>query len=134
MPKTKIIATLGPASSSQTVLRKMFIHGLDLVRLNFSHGSLRDHEKRIFQVRELNRKMKRAVKIMGDLEGFRIRVGRLKTPVILTKGSVVYLTQEEMIGEGRIIPFDYTGSLDRFRKDDLIYVDDGRIVLRIIGI
>lgn len=134
MPKTKIIATLGPASSSQSVLRKMVMNGLDLVRLNFSHGTLQDHEKRIFQVRELNRKMKRAVKIIGDLEGFRIRVGRLKTPVILTKGSVVYLTEEEMIGEGRIIPFDYRGPLDRFHKDDLIYIDDGRIVLRVVGI
>jgi len=134
LPKTKIIATLGPASSSQTVLRKMFIHGLDLVRLNFSHGSLQDHEKRIGQVRALNQKMKRAVKIMGDLEGFRIRVGKLRNPLVLKKDTVVYLTQEEIMGEGRMIPFDYKGSLDRFLKNDLIYIDDGRIVLHVVGI
>ena len=83
IPKTKIIATLGPGSNTETMLRKMFVNGLDIVRLNFSHGTHAGHLHRIRLVRALNRRMGRAVGLMQDLEGFRIRIGRFrngKTP------------------------------------------------------
>ncbi|MFC1699772.1 pyruvate kinase, partial [Candidatus Omnitrophota bacterium] len=69
MVKTKIIATLGPAADSEVVLRKMILAGLDAVRLNFSHGTHLEHLARIKLVRRLNKKMRRAIKIMQDLEG-----------------------------------------------------------------
>lgn len=78
MPKTKIIATLGPASSNYTVLRKMAMAGLDIVRLNFSHGSFKQKLECIRLIRLINKKYKRHIRIMQDLEGFRIRIGRLK--------------------------------------------------------
>jgi len=131
MVKTKIIATLGPSSSNEATLRKMMLAGLDVVRLNFSHGSWGEHLKRVKTIRELNKKYRRAIKIMQDLEGFRIRIGRLKNPIALKKRQALYLTQEEMVGQKQKIPFDYRGSFKSLPKGTLIYIDDGRIILRI---
>src|SRR5512136_2375981 len=96
MPRTKIIATVGPASSSYTVLRKMVASGLDVVRLNFSHGSHEEHIERIKLIRRINQKYRRAIKIMQDLEGFRIRVGRFTGSETreLKEHSTVWLTNE----------------------------------------
>ena len=96
--RTHIIATLGPASSKETMLRKMFNSGLDVVRLNFSHGSHEDHIAKIKLIRALNKKTRRTVKILQDLAGYRIRLGYLKDPVPLKKGSEFYLTQEDCPG------------------------------------
>jgi pyruvate kinase len=134
MVRTKIIATLGPASSSETVLRKMFVKGLDVVRLNFSHGTLSQHLEMIETVRRLNKKMRRAVKIMQDLEGYRIRVGKLTSPVELKARREYYFTQEEIVGREKIIPFDYKGSLKGLKTGTLIYIDDGRIMLKVKSI
>ena len=129
MVKTKIIATLGPASNSETVLRKMFRSGLDMVRLNFSHGTHREHLNRIGMARNLNKKLRRSIKIMQDLEGYRIRVGNLTKPIQLNKRASYYLVQQERADKE--IPFDYQGSLKRIKKENLIYIDDGKIVLEV---
>jgi len=131
MVRTKIIATLGPASSSETVLRKMFISGVDIVRLNFSHGTTAEHEEKIRLVRALNKKMRRAIKIMQDLEGYRLRVGALEGPIPLRKGDDIYLTTEEVTGTRKEVAFDYKGSLMRIKKNTSIYIDDGRIELAV---
>jgi pyruvate kinase len=133
MPRTKIIATLGPASSSYTVLRKMFAAGLDVVRLNFSHGSHKQHLGLIELVRRLNRKYRRHIRIMQDLEGLRIRVGRFKGAKtrFLKNRTVVWLSNEAEACGPRTIPFDYKGDLDRLKPKQLIFIDDGNLVLRI---
>jgi len=132
MAKTKIIATLGPASSDYSTLRKMFTAGLDVVRLNFSHGSSKQHLKRIELVRRLNKKYKRHIRIMMDLEGFRIRVGKFNgcRSRILKKRSVVWLNSRGAGSGPRTIPLDYEGDLSRIKAGQLIYVDDGNLVLR----
>lgn len=129
--KTKIIATLGPASDSEIVLRKMYQGGLDVVRLNFSHGTHKDHNKRINLIRRLNQKLHRAVKIMQDLEGYRIRVGKLKAPLILRKRSQLYFTQEDIVGNESEVPFDYRGSLRAIKRGTLVHIDDGKITLQV---
>lgn len=131
MVKTKIIATLGPSSNSETVLRKMFIKGLDVARLNFSHGSHPEHLHRLRIVRTLNKKMRRSIRIMQDLEGYRIRIGRLRNALECKKGSSFYLTQESITGNSKEVPFDYTGSLRHIKRGTFIYVDDGKIVLEV---
>lgn len=131
MVKTKIIATLGPASNNETVLRKMVLNGLDAVRLNFSHGTHSEHLQMIKFIRTLNKKLRRAIKIMQDLEGYRIRVGKLIEPVMLKKRMQFYLTQENIIGDKQKVSFDYTGPLRGIKKGMLIYIDDGRIMLRV---
>ena len=136
MPRTKIIATLGPASSSYTVLRKMFTAGLDVVRLNFSHGSYKQHLDSIKLVRQLNRKYRRHIRIMQDLEGLRIRIGRFKGAKtrFLKNRTVVWLSNEAEACGPRTIPFDYKGDLGQIKPKQLIYIDDGNLVLRIKSI
>ena len=133
MPRTKIIATLGPVSSNYSVLRKMFAAGLDVVRLNFSHGSHKQHLDSIKLVRRLNRKYKRHIRIMQDLEGFRIRIGRFKGAKtrFLKNRTVVWLSNEAEACGPRTIPFDYKGDLGRIKPKQLIYIDDGNMVLRV---
>ena len=131
--RSKIICTLGPASTSRAVLRKMMLAGMDVVRLNFSHGSLEHRLNRIKMVRELNRKYHRALKILGDLEGYRIRIGRLNRPIPLRKKDRVWLTQADIIGAGYTIPFDYAGNLNVIKNGHHIYIDDGNICLQVIG-
>ncbi len=133
MPKTKIVATLGPASSDYTMLRKMFTAGLDVVRLNFSHGTHAQHLERMELVRRLNKKYRRHIRIMQDLEGFRVRVGRFKgqKQMVLKKRSVVWLSNDPHAYGPKIIPFDYRGSLGVIKPRHPIYIDDGNLVLRV---
>ncbi len=131
--RTKIIATLGPASSNYTILRKMFEAGLDVVRLNFSHGSHQQHLENIEIIRKLNKKYRRHIRIMQDLEGFRIRVGRFKGPKTkqLKNRTIVWLTNDEQTQGPKTIPFDYEGSLSKILPGQLIFIDDGNLILRV---
>jgi pyruvate kinase len=133
MPRTKIIATLGPASGGYTVMRKMYTAGLDVARLNFSHGSHKQHLENIELVRRLNEKYRRHIRIMGDLEGFRIRVGRFKGAKTreLKNRTMVWLTNDPASSGPKTIPFDYQGSLSRIKPKQLIYIDDGNLILRV---
>jgi pyruvate kinase len=131
MAKTRIICTLGPASNDETTIRKMILAGMHVARLNFSHGDIDEHLRRIRLVRKLARKYKRHVLLLGDLEGPRIRIGKLRggKPVELKKGGAVTLTQKKVVGELQVIPFDFEGSLRPVRKGHHIYIDDGNIAL-----
>ncbi|MFA5362960.1 MAG: pyruvate kinase [Candidatus Omnitrophota bacterium] len=133
MVKTKIICTLGPASSSETMIRKMMRAGMDVARLNFSHGKPPELVHRIGLIRLLNGKSRRRMKILGDLQGHRIRVGGLNAPVLLKKSRVVWLIQQSIIGSHEIIPFDYQGSLSSIKNGYQIFIDDGNIALEVIG-
>ena len=132
--KTKIICTIGPASGSRTMLRKMMLAGMDVARLNFSHGSWSDHAGYIETIRGLNKRYHRHIRILQDLEGFRIRVGSFVDPAgaILIKHTFVWLTQENLIGDASIIPFDYKGPLSDIRPGQHIYIDDGNIDLLVV--
>jgi pyruvate kinase len=133
MPRTKIIATLGPASSNYTVLRKMFTAGLDVVRLNSSHASHQQHTDSINLVRRLNAKYRRHIRIMLDLEGFRIRVGRFRGSKtrLLKHRTTVWLANDVQARGPKTIPFDYKGDLTPIRPNQLIYIDDGNLILRV---
>jgi len=133
MVKTKIICTLGPASSSETVIRKMMLAGMDVGRLNFSHGKPKELLKRIHLIRSLNKKYRRRIKILGDLQGHRIRVGDLTAPVLLEKHQTVGVTQQNIKGTERDIPFDYQGPLGSIKNGHHIFIDDGNIALEVIG-
>lgn len=133
MPKTKIIATLGPASSNYTVLRKMIRAGLDTVRLNFSHSTHEKHKENVELVRRLNRKYKRHIRIMQDLEGFRIRVGRFEDGEerVLKKRSTVWFRNDEKSAGPKTIPIDYEAELSRIKPGQFIYIDDGNLIFRV---
>ncbi|MBU0684174.1 MAG: pyruvate kinase [Candidatus Omnitrophota bacterium] len=133
MVRTKIICTLGPASSGETVIRKMMFAGMDVGRLNFSHGTSRELLNRIKLIRLLNKKYRRRIKILGDLQGHRIRIGDLAMPVLLKKNKVVQVTQKNIKGTQGEIPFDYQGPLRSIKNGHQIFIDDGNIALEVIG-
>ncbi len=130
-PRTRIIATVGPASRNYTVLRKMMRAGLDVVRLNFSHGSHREHTECVSLVRRLNAKYRRHIRIMADLEGYRIRVGEFKgaRKKALVPHSIVWLRRDDEEGNPRVIPLDYQGDMRLIKRGTNIFIDDGTIVL-----
>jgi len=132
MPKTKIIATLGPASGTSTILRKMMLAGLDVVRLNFSHGIYSEHYEKIKIIRDLNKKYRRHIRILQDLEGYRIRIGRFpgqKKTFELKKRAIVQLTNNKKVTDKGVIPFDYEGPLSDIKTGMHIFIDDGNIAL-----
>ncbi|MFH1440731.1 MAG: pyruvate kinase [Candidatus Omnitrophota bacterium] len=132
MVKKKIICTIGPASDRVTVLRNMIFAGMDVARLNLSHGTHLEHQKRIKLIRELNKKYRRHVRILQDLEGYRVRIGEFKEKkVIELKKRQVYLlsNQKSLFGKENVIPFDYEGALTDIKKGSHIFIDDGNICL-----
>lgn len=133
--KTKIIGTLGPSSSSATILRKMIMAGMDVVRLNFSHSTHEDHLKKICLIRQLNKTYRRRIKILQDLEGFRIRIGGLHgfldRKIELSKKQMIVMSNRINTTDGSVIPFDYEGPLTDIKQGQDIYIDDGNIHLRV---
>jgi pyruvate kinase len=132
MPKTKIIATLGPASTSETVLRNMIFAGLDVARLNFSHANAATHQRRLDMVKKINLKYRRRVRILQDLEGNRIRIGNLKDgkPVELKKRNTIWLLKKEMQGSAQEVCMDYDGSFLDIKAGSDIFIDDGNVRLK----
>jgi pyruvate kinase len=130
MRSTKIVATLGPASSDPAVLERMFKAGVDVVRLNFSHGTAEDHLKRAELVRETCRKVDRAVGIMADLQGPKIRVGKFKDgKVVLKPGDKFILDADCELGDVTRVGLDYRDLPRDVRPGDVLLLDDGKIVL-----
>jgi pyruvate kinase len=128
---TKIVATLGPASSDAHTLERMFRAGVDVVRLNFSHGTAADHIKRAELVREVSRKVERAVGIMADLQGPKIRVGKFKDGKVALKPGDAFILDAGLEGAGDVtrVGLDYKELPRDVRAGDVLLLDDGRIVL-----
>lgn len=133
--KTKIIATIGPASSSKPVLEKMISSGMNVVRLNFSHGSYEEHTEVINTIRSLSRTMNRPVGIILDLQGPKMRTGVLEggQPVTLKKNGVVCLTTKDIPGTADTISTTYKDLVKDVNKDDKILLNDGLIELRVLS-
>ena len=129
---TKIVATLGPASSDTQTLERLIIAGVDVVRLNFSHGTAEDHINRAKQVRELSAKHQRAVAILADLQGPKIRVGKFKDgKITLEKGATFTLDADAEIGDDKSVGIDYPELPRDVKAGDVLLLDDGKIVLTI---
>src|SRR5207249_8893226 len=129
---TKIVATLGPASSDPQTLERMFLAGVDVVRMNFSHGTADDHERRAELVREACRKTGRTVGIMGDLQGPKIRIGRFKDgKVTLNPGDAFVLDADCELGVDGRVGLDYKELPRDVRPGDVLLLDDGKIVFEV---
>ena len=132
---TKIVATLGPSSSNPEVLERMFLAGVDVVRLNFSHGSADDHIKRAEMVREVGRKVGRTVGIMADLQGPKIRVGKFKDGrVTLKPGDDFVLDADCEMGDQGRAGLDYKELPRDVKAGDMLLLDDGRIVFAVVAV
>jgi pyruvate kinase len=129
---TKIVATLGPASSDPAVLEKMIRAGVDVARLNFSHGSADDHLKRADLVKDIARKVGRTVAIMCDLQGPKIRIGKFKDgKIALEAGSRFILDAECKLGDAERVGLDYKELPRDVEPGAVLLLDDGKIVLEV---
>src|SRR6267143_950356 len=127
---TKIVATLGPASSDSATLERMIRAGVDVVRLNFSHGTAQDHEKRAALVKELSARIGRTVAILCDLQGPKIRIGKFKDgKVTLERGQPFILDASLEIGDGQRVGLDYKELPRDVGPGAVLLLDDGKIVL-----
>jgi pyruvate kinase len=128
--RTKIVATLGPASNDARTLEGMIQAGLDVVRVNFSHGTPDEHRQRVELVRSLARKAGRAVGVLVDLQGPKIRIGKFKQgAVTLIAGAKFVLDAELELGDERGVGLDYKNLPRDVHRGDTLLLDDGRIVL-----
>ena len=131
--RTKIVATLGPASATKEVLLGMIKAGVDVCRLNFSHGSTADHKKVIDIIREINKQYKTNVGILADLQGPKIRIGLVKDGGInLISGNKIAITTNEMIGDDNQIYITYQSFPKDVRAGEIILLDDGKIQMRVL--
>ena len=132
--KTKIVATLGPATSSKDVLRDMLNAGVNVFRINFSHANYDDVKERINMIRELNEEDGFSAAILADLQGPKLRVGKMKEEVVVSKGDeIVFATGEEFEGTAQRVYMNY----DLFPKDvkagERILLDDGKLIFEVLS-
>ena len=130
--KTKIIATIGPASNSKGMIEKLIKAGMNVARINFAHGSFEQHAKTIEMIRRISERLNTRVAILGDLPGLKIRVGKLKNDaVVLRRGQTVVLTTKEIEGDETTIPVECETFPKLVSKGEVIYLSDGYITLRV---
>ena len=131
--RAKIICTVGPASNSESALRDLLRLGMDVARLNFSHGTHEDHARNIERIRKAARKEGRTVCILQDLQGPKIRTGRLKDhePVALKTGSTVTITTHAVPGTASLISTTFHGLAREVSPGARILLSDGLIELRV---
>ncbi|AIM35622.1 pyruvate kinase [Sphingobacterium sp. SG20118] len=132
--RTKIVATLGPASADKQVLTNMIAKGVDVCRLNFSHGSQEDHLKVIQTINAINEETNYNVAILADLQGPKIRIGKMKEGgAILVNGSKVEITTHELIGDEEKIYITYENFPNDVSENEIILLDDGKLQLRVLS-
>ncbi len=133
--KTKIVCTIGPASRSAAVLKKLISQGMNVARLNFAHGTLEEHREDIRLIRTLSKKMNRNCSILVDLPGPKIRIGKLfSEPLILKKGERITLVAVGPIDKPSRIPVEYPNFSKNVSRGGKIYLNDGFIQLRVLEI
>ncbi|HUR69537.1 MAG TPA: pyruvate kinase [Candidatus Thermoplasmatota archaeon] len=134
MRRTKILATLGPASTPEPALRALLAAGADAVRLNFSHGQSKEHEDVFARVRRLAQELGRAVPIVQDIQGPKIRVGKLPTPVPLSRGQEVLFRVGEESREPGVLPITYAHLAEDVKPGDSILMADGYLSARVVAV
>jgi pyruvate kinase len=133
--RTKIVATLGPASSEPRIIEQLLKAGVDMVRLNMSHGDHDSHRAMVKKIREAAGKLRKHVPIMFDLCGPRIRVGRFANGKLdLKTGSKVIVTSRQVTGSNGVIPSQYRRLHKDVKKGERILLNDGRLELKVIRI
>jgi pyruvate kinase len=132
---TKIVATLGPASSDAGTIDKLVAAGIDVVRINFSHGTLDEHRQRLELLKEATRKQGRTVAVMADLQGPKIRIGKFAgSKVVLKAGQRFILDAECQLGDSERVGLDYPELVNDVVPGDILLLDDGRIVMEVTSV
>ncbi|WP_373095980.1 pyruvate kinase [Zhongshania sp.] len=132
--RTKIVATLGPATDGEGVLEKLILAGANVLRLNFSHGCPADHRRRAEAVRALAKQHRRSVAVLGDLQGPKVRISRFAAGPVELENGQVFVLDANLASEGGSIDgvgLDYTSLPDEVAIGDRLLLDDGRLVLEV---
>jgi pyruvate kinase len=133
--RTKIVVTLGPASGERNVIEKLVKAGVNVVRLNFSHGKHEEHAARLKLVREISQRLNHPVTILQDLQGPKIRTGELQgDTVTLEQGASLTLTTEHIIGDSHRISVDFADLPNSVRPGGRILLDDGNLELAVVSV
>ena len=132
--KTKIVATLGPATSSKDVLRKMLQEGVNVFRINFSHANYDDVRERIKMIRELNEEDGFNAAILGDLQGPKLRVGVMKEEVVVNEGDqIVFATGKEFKGTSERVYMNYDSFPQDVKSGERILLEDGKLIFEVVS-
>ena len=132
--RTKIVCTIGPASSSRKMLKKLILAGMNVARLNFSHGTHEEHRKVLERIRALAKSLNRPVGVMQDLQGPKIRTGKIKGgSLVLKAGEEFVITSRRILGEPGIVSTTYGGIIKDLDKGHAILIDDGLMELKVLG-
>ncbi|HEX6853304.1 MAG TPA: pyruvate kinase [Candidatus Polarisedimenticolaceae bacterium] len=133
--KTKLVCTIGPASEAPEVMERMLLAGMNVARLNFSHGALESHGRVIENLRAASRRSGRRVAIMADLPGPKMRIGRIaEEPVYLERGDPFTLTTEEILGDRTRAWVTFEPLPRTVRPGDTLYLNDGLIQLEVVRV
>jgi pyruvate kinase len=135
MRRAKIVATIGPASESEQVLESLIKAGMNVARLNFSHGTHQEHEAKVARIRAVSKRLGMPVGILQDLQGPKIRVGKLDEPLQLVVDELVclYASKEELPKtDNQLIPVDFRELFESVQAGDRLLLDDGRLALEVI--
>lgn len=131
--KTKIVATLGPATSNYESILALVKAGANMFRLNTSHGTALDHKKNIENIRKVSKECNTYIPVLIDLQGPKIRIGNIATPINITKNDIVILSGMSNIQDSNIIPVDYPQIANDVSIGDKILLDDGKIGLEVLN-
>jgi len=135
MRKAKIICTLGPASNTPEVIEDLIRAGMNVARLNFSHGTQEDHRRRVNTIRKVSRKLGIPVAILQDVQGPKIRLGKFEGGQLTVKeGQTVTVTTRAVLGQGTVIPTPVRSLPKDVERGHVILLDDGRVRLRVLRV
>jgi pyruvate kinase len=132
--KTKIITTIGPATQSIEMLSKLYKAGMDVVRLNFSHGSYDQHKETIDCIKKTSELIGEPIPILMDLCGPKLRIGNVEDNIVLKEGDKISLITEEVIGNKNRISTNYYKLLEDIKPEDFILIDDGLLKLKVLDV
>ena len=132
--KTKIVATLGPATSSYEMIKQLVEAGATMFRLNTSHGTEEGHAENILNIRKISKETGRYIPILIDLQGPKIRVGNISAPVPIKQGEEIVLEATDVTTNPEIIPVDYEGIAEDVKPGDKVLLDDGKIGLEVLEV
>jgi len=132
--KTKIVATLGPATSSEDTIEKMILGGVNVFRVNFSHADYKNVSDRIKMIRKVDVKLNTNTAIMGDLQGPKLRIGEIKEGSFLKSGDrVIFSTEKPFIGNSKKAYMNYKNFPKDVSKGERILLDDGKLIFEVIS-
>ncbi|XZR53243.1 MAG: pyruvate kinase [Enterobacteriaceae bacterium] len=135
--KTKIIATLGPSTDKNNNLEKIILAGVNVVRLNFSHGSIEEHKIRVKKIREISKKLNKYIAILVDLQGPKIRISSFKNGFIKLNINNIFILDYNLpknYGNTTTVGFEYKNLINDVKYGDILILDDGHIQIKVIKI